>query len=91
MVSCYTPADGICALKAPSEIGLPPGSGSCPCPISESTSAMTQGPFGPNPGHTPNKAGSCCYLFGSIACDGRPMIVEGAVVTAPVVTRPDWT
>lgn len=89
--SCYTPTDGgSCAPYPPAEVGLPPGSGSCLCAIAENDARMVVGPFGPNPAHTPQKAGSCCYVFGSIGCDGRPLIVDGAVVTAPVVPRSDW-
>lgn len=88
--SCYTPVTGGCSPTAPAEIGLPPGSGSCLCAVADGSVLQTIGPFAPNPNHTPQKAGSCCYVFGSILCDGRPLIVDGQVVTAEVIHRSDW-
>jgi hypothetical protein len=34
--------------------------------------------------------GTCCYLVGSIGCEGRPLVVAGAAIVAPVVPRDDW-
>lgn len=90
--SCYTPTDGVCAPTAPGEIGLPPGSGTCGCSVNpQGPFVATQGPYAKNPSHTPNKDGACCYLFGSIGCDGRPLLVDGEALTAEVIHRSDWT
>ena len=62
---------------------LPPGSGSCGCAVSDTDSRNVIGPFAASDG-------TCCYVFGSITCDGRPLLVDGELVTAPVVSRSDW-
>jgi hypothetical protein len=63
---------------------LPPGSGTCSCALQEGSSKVVDGPFaGAN-------AGECCFVVGTIYCDGRPLLVEGEAVTAPVVSRSDW-
>ncbi|MFO0592968.1 MAG: hypothetical protein U0441_35835 [Polyangiaceae bacterium] len=55
---------------------LPPGSGTCEC-------EMRQGPF---LNSDPNDSQKCCYLVGSIGCDGRPLMIEGEARLADVVT-----
>jgi hypothetical protein len=34
--------------------------------------------------------GTCCYLVGSIGCEGRPLLVDGAAIVAPLSRRGDW-
>jgi hypothetical protein len=88
---CYTPDAGACLLpeQAP-PIPLPPGSGTCGCEASESVAHTVSGPFAPNPEGMASPNGSCCYLVGSIGCEGRPLLVEGVAVVAPLVRRNDW-
>lgn len=59
--------------------GYPPGSGSCEC-------SPIHGPYAPHAA----AEGPCCYLVGSIGCDGRPLLVAGQPRVAPVVGRADW-
>lgn len=86
--SCYTPPEGEkCSASADRSI-LPPGSGSCSC--EENGQPDVSGPYAPNPTHVPLQAGPCCYLIGSIACEGRPFFVDGQLLLADVVARDDW-
>jgi hypothetical protein len=89
---CYTPSDGAaCASRARGVVsGLPTGSGSCDCAMTAGLSETDQGPYAPNPEHTPASEGSCCYLVAAIKCDGRPLIVDSAAVLAVLVVRDDW-
>ncbi|MCA9639310.1 MAG: hypothetical protein H6718_14550 [Polyangiaceae bacterium] len=83
-VVCGTPSAGTC--PDPADVtytefpGLPPGSGSCEC-------GERSGP------HAPREAGegACCYVVGGIACEGRPLLVDGTARHAPVVSRRDWS
>jgi hypothetical protein len=84
-VGCFDPgASGECpaAENATSSIpGYPPGSGSCTC------GEPTAGPYAPHEA----SEGACCYLFGSITCEGRPFYVaSGETRVAKVVRRLDW-
>lgn len=76
-VHCSLPElDGVCLdPKSATLTDLPPGSGECEC-------EMRLGPF-----QNTNTADSqkCCYLVGSIACDGRPLMIEGEARLADVV------
>jgi len=103
--SCYTPTAGeSCASteailananapigqrKGPG-IGLPPGSGSCGCSLPDEDRPALAGPFASNPAHTPEQAGSCCYVLGAISCTGRPLVVDGTQLIASVIERSDW-
>lgn len=60
--------------------GYPPGSGTCTC------GGSATGPFAPRTA----SEGPCCYVVGSIECDGRPLLVAGRPRLAPVVERADW-
>lgn len=80
--ACIAPINGACppATQASQVIpGYPPGSGSCSC-------GDNKGPFAPNAANE----GACCYLFGSISCEGRPLLVAGRARKAPLVARADW-
>ena len=79
---CMDPVGGKC--PTPTELwglmpGYPSGSGTCTC-------GESKGPFGP---HYSTEA-PCCYLFGSIGCDGRPLLVHGHPRVAPLIARADW-
>ncbi|HMR78266.1 MAG TPA: hypothetical protein PKD61_24325 [Polyangiaceae bacterium] len=82
-VGCTQPVNGACPAntdlygKLP---GYPSGSGSCSC-------GTSSGPFAP---HDPATEAACCYLFSSIGCDGRPLVVGGQLRLARVVRRLDW-
>jgi hypothetical protein len=82
-VYCTAPIDGVCASPADAALtGLPPGSGSCEC-------GERKGPFA---NADPNAVESCCYLVGSIGCDGRPLMINGAPRLAEVVPGPSqWS
>ncbi|HET9956165.1 MAG TPA: hypothetical protein VFQ61_16775 [Polyangiaceae bacterium] len=90
---CYTPEAGKdCAAPDAvyeTDLSLPAGSGTCGCgpeghkPIS--------GPYAYNPAVETDGTGSCCYVVGSIGCDGRPLIVEGEALLAGLVSRSDWS
>lgn len=91
-VRCYSPENGTCssASDPTSELFelLPPGSGSCSC--RENGEAYVNGPYAPNPTHTPSSEGSCCYLVGAIECEGRPFFVDGELLLADLMVRSDW-
>jgi len=90
---CYTPEAGSdCAPATSNELSsllpeYPPGSGSCGCMAEE---FPTTGPFAPRDDATPASAGACCYVIGSIGCLGRPLLVVGDPILAPVARRGDW-
>lgn len=48
------------------------------------------GPFAPNPEDVNATPGNCCYVTGSQAAVGRPLLVEHAMIVAAVVKRSDW-
>lgn len=83
-VGCAEPVNGAC--PDPSQVNhnylpsFPVGSGSCTC------GDPVRGPFAPR---EPSE-GACCYVFGTIACEGRPLIVEGSPRLPPLVSRSDW-
>jgi hypothetical protein len=88
---CYTPAEGAClAASERPPIPLPLGSGTCSCPVGEGSNLTVRGPYAPNPGGSPSQDGTCCYLVGSIGCEGRPFVVAGAAIVAPLARRGDW-
>lgn len=91
---CYTPEkSALCAAASMAQPHLeqfPPGSGSCGCNLGPDTDVGVAGPFAPVAGNTPETEGECCYLVGAISCTGRPLVVEGEIVIAPLVTRSDW-
>jgi hypothetical protein len=88
---CYTPSGGGCVgVDERPPIPLPPGSGTCGCPAGQGQADAVRGPYAPNPGGMPLEAGTCCYLVGSISCEGRPLVVAGAAIVAPLVRRGDW-
>lgn len=82
---CTAPIDGIC--PSPADLrntapSLPPGSGTCEC-------STRRGPFAGT-----NDAGDalCCYLVGSISCEGRPLLVHGEARLAEVLAGPSaWS
>jgi hypothetical protein len=88
---CYTPSEGTClGVDEGPPIPLPPGSGTCGCSAGQGQSDAVRGPYAPNPGGMPLEDGMCCYLVGSISCEGRPLVVAGAAIVAPLVRRGDW-
>jgi hypothetical protein len=88
--SCYTPDAGTCLhADASPPIARPAGSGTCGCAV-EGRVSMLMGPFSRNPDDTTVTTGTCCYLEGWIGCEGRPLLVAGVAVVAPLVTREDW-
>jgi hypothetical protein len=88
---CYTPEVGGCLpADAPPPIWLPPGTGECGCTHERVEDYGIAGPYAPNPNDTPASEGTCCYLVGSIGCEGRPFVVAGAAMVAPLVFRDDW-
>lgn len=88
---CYSPGAPSCPRDPGSAVpGYPPGSGSCGCAATAGQTVTAQGPYAPNPEHTPEHEGACCYLVASISCDGRPLIVDDSLVVAPIAVRSDW-
>ena len=88
---CYTPDAGAClAADQRPPIPLPPGSGSCGCSPEGVGRSTLKGPYAPNPDGMPFPDGSCCYLVGAIGCEGRPLVVEGTAIVAPLAARDDW-
>ncbi len=90
---CYTPASGVCAPA--NEVSallpeFPPGSGSCSCVPEAGEGQAVVGPYHGRPEITPVSAGECCYLVGSISCEGRPLLVAGVPRVATVGARADW-
>ncbi len=84
-VGCMAATNGACPpadkLSAGSPKGYPTGSGSCSC------GSANTGPFAPQ---DPATEEACCYIFSSIGCDGRPLVVDGKTRLAPLVARMDW-
>jgi hypothetical protein len=65
---------------------LPPGSGGCGCRIAEDGGDEAwAGPYAAADG-----GAECAFVVGWITCDGRPLLVDGEPLTAPVVSRSDW-
>jgi hypothetical protein len=88
---CYTPDAGTCVgPQAGPPIPLPPGSGSCGCLTTDDANSAVRGPYAPNSEGMASPEGSCCYLVGSIGCEGRPLIVNERPVVAPLALRSDW-
>jgi hypothetical protein len=85
-VECLPLEGGVCP---PASSAAPPGSGTCSCSSPLEKSAM--GPYAPTPADTANGKGACCYLVAAIGCEGRPLLIEGRALLAPVVTRADWS
>jgi hypothetical protein len=85
---CFTPESGEC--PAADKVGwqelpgFPPGSGSCGC-------SPVEGPFAPRAEHDASSTGRCCYLVGSIGCEGRPLLVAGVPRVAGGTRRADWS
>ncbi len=85
---CYTPESGshcVAPDAAPEKLGKSYGSGKCLCDPD-----AIQGPFATNPAHEPEQAVTCCYVLTSIACDGRPLLVDGAPLVSGLTQRRDW-
>jgi hypothetical protein len=89
-VRCVEPPDGGTQCKMPNEIQprdvgyVTFGSGSCLCqPIS--------GPYTPETAqrYSPTQ-GPCCYLVPIQYCAGRPLILEGRGVVAPLTFDAGW-
>lgn len=78
-IVCTDPLSGLCPgptdARPALQGKLPPGSGSCEC-------SPLRGPFAASAAST---GGACCYLVGSIGCDGRPLIVDGRLCLADVL------
>jgi len=88
---CYESAECLPADSGelrPLLLGFPPGSGSCLCSFGERDAVS--GPFAPNRDDPELPGGSCCYLVGGIACEGRPLLIQGVPRIAPVIARKDW-
>jgi hypothetical protein len=85
-VECLPLERGVCPPASSAEA---PGSGTCSCSSPLEKSAM--GPYAPTPADTANGKGACCYLVAAITCEGRPLLIEGRALLAPVVTRADWS
>ena len=76
-VHCAAPVGNTCVSPDQAALtNLPPGSGECECDT-------RSGPF---QNSDPEAADVCCYLVGSIGCDGRPLMIEGAPRLAEVIT-----
>ena len=74
-VLCAAPVNGLCPSAEDVVLdGLPPGSGTCEC-------ASLRGPYA---NENPADPESCCYLVGSIGCEGRPLLVQGEARLADV-------
>jgi len=84
-VLCTTPVNGACPSTADARAvltGLPPGSGSCEC-------EPLRGPYANTDA---DSADACCYLVGSIGCEGRPLLVHGEARLAEVIAGPSaWS
>ncbi|TKC97207.1 hypothetical protein [Polyangium fumosum] len=80
---CTTPVNGVCPDVDKVELaGRPPGSGECEC----------QPLRGPYANEDAGSTESCCYLAGSIGCDGRPLLVQGTPRLADVREGPSaWS
>jgi len=88
---CYTPLEGACLTPDQGPpIPYPPGSGTCGCAVRDGTGLTVSGPYAPNPDGMESPEGTCCYLVGSIGCEGRPLLVAGTPLVAPIVRRGDW-
>ncbi len=89
-VICYTPrGDDPCVGPGGvrSVLGdlLPTESGTCSCGVASGDSSV-EGPYAPGA----EDEDQCCYLSGSIGCDGRAFLMYGQPRVAPVVERQDW-
>ncbi|MGK4001799.1 ferritin-like domain-containing protein [Sorangium sp. So ce1036] len=85
-VYCAAPVDGACpeaSEAAPHLSDLPPGgSGICRC----------EEPQGPYANRAASDPASCCYLVGSIGCEGRPLLIGGEPRLAPLERAPSaWS
>lgn len=90
-VHCAAPSDGACPSDADQDalsswlsgrVDLPPGSGTCVC-------GDIRGPYA---SRTPGDPKSCCYLVGSISCEGRPLVIHGAPRLAALTRGPSaWS
>ncbi|WP_437315516.1 hypothetical protein [Sorangium sp. So ce385] len=92
-VHCTAPVDGACpaaSAAAPHIDDLPPGSGTCMCDGDGADGDESiQGPYA---NRTASDPASCCYLVGSIACEGRPLLVRGEPRVAPLARAPSaWS
>ncbi|XXX75198.1 hypothetical protein WMF30_46875 [Sorangium sp. So ce134] len=92
-VHCAAPVGGACpaASEAAQHLDdLPPGSGTCMCDgDGEGGAESIMGPFA---NRTASDPASCCYLVGSIGCEGRPLLVRGEPRVAPLTRAPSaWS
>ncbi|WP_437795147.1 hypothetical protein [Sorangium sp. So ce693] len=92
-VHCTAPVGGACPAAteaAPHLDDLPPGSGTCTCSAEgEGAAGWIQGPYA---NRTASDPASCCYLVGSISCEGRPLLVRGEPRVAPLAHAPSaWS
>jgi hypothetical protein len=74
-VVCISAEGGTCANPGSLE-PQSPGSGECEC-------GTRKGPYLNN---DPASDDECCYLFGEIGCDGRPLLIGGAPRLAEVIS-----
>lgn len=82
-VTCTDTTDGTCPpYPNPGPGDWPIGSGYCSCGMS-----VSPGPFAPQ---DPSAEGPCCYVYSTISCDGRPLLVRGKARLAPLRRRSDW-
>jgi len=91
VIRCTPPVSDECpeTNTAPVARLLPPGSGECSC--SEAGAPLgVEGPFAWSALAPGTETEACCYVIYEIACDGRPLKRDGAVVVAEVVARTDW-
>lgn len=89
-VVCYEPegnADCMPPKEARAELDdlLPAETGDCSCPVADGRENL-EGPYAPGAADE----GRCCYLSGSIACEGRAFLMHGVPRVAAVVQRSDW-
>lgn len=84
---CTTAGSSTCCINVLCD--LPAADGTCPaanergstpvCPCGEPS-----GPYAPGEAQADDSAAgrTCCYLVGSVACEGRPLLVAGVPVVA---------
>lgn len=88
--ACYTPdGDEPCAEPKEARANLaellPEETGECSCPAGPDQDVV----IGPYAAARDNDE-RCCYLAGSISCEGRAFLVMGEPRVAGVLRRSDW-
>ncbi len=95
-VRCVEPPDGATECKPANEatardLGVIPfGSGNCSCGVPGYGTAIT-GLYSPATAQPYSSTqGPCCYVIPYQSCIGRPLIVEGRDVLAPLAFSSGW-